>query len=71
MPDVALSGVAALLTCASWVIGQLPHRVVQAQRAELVRALAEARDLVVEVHCAPAVILIRDGERALLKIPAA
>jgi hypothetical protein len=25
---------------------------------------------VVEVHCAPAVILIRDGERALLKIPA-
>jgi len=32
--------------------------------------LAEARDLVVEVHTAPAVILIRDGERALLKIPA-
>jgi hypothetical protein len=32
--------------------------------------LADARNLVVEVHTGPAVILVRDGDRALIKIPA-
>jgi hypothetical protein len=48
---------AVLLTAASWCLQQLPHKVVEDQRAELVRMLAEARNLVVEV-------------RAMLKIPA-
>jgi hypothetical protein len=65
-------GVHALLTAASWIIQRLPGEVVEEQRAELIRTLAEAGDgLVVEVHCGPAVILIRDGDRALCKIPAA
>jgi hypothetical protein len=63
-------GVAVLLTAASWVLVRLPGQVVETQRGELVKTLAEARDLVVEVHTKPAVILIRDGERALIKIPA-
>lgn len=60
----------ALLTATSWVLQRLPARVVEHQRGELVKTLADARDLVVEVHCGPVVILIRDGDRALVKIPA-
>jgi hypothetical protein len=70
VPSPADRGVAVLLTAASWVLARLPAMVHEGQRGELVRTLAEARDLVVEVHTKPAVILIRDGERALVKIPA-
>jgi hypothetical protein len=52
-----------MLTTASWLLGRLPDLVVQRRRGDLVRTLAEARDLVVEVHTRPAVILIRDGDR--------
>jgi hypothetical protein len=63
-------GVAVLLTAASWVLQRLPAAVVEDQRAELVRTLAEARNLVLKVHTRPAVVQIRDGERPLIKIPA-
>jgi hypothetical protein len=36
-------GVAAMLTCASWILQQLPHKVVQRQRAELVRTLSHSK----------------------------
>jgi hypothetical protein len=62
-------GVAAMLTYASWILAQLPDRVVQRRRGNPLKTLVDARDLVVEVHCAPAVILIRNGDRALMKIP--
>jgi hypothetical protein len=63
-------GVGTLLTASSWLLARLPSLVVERQCGALIRALAEARDLVVEVHTKPAAILIRDGERALLEIPA-
>jgi hypothetical protein len=66
-PDRVL---AAVLTTASWLLAQLPDRVVQHRRGELVKTLAEARDRVVEVHCAPALVLVRDGDRPLVRIPA-
>ena len=63
-------GVSALLTSSSWLLGRLPALVVEEQRGDLIRSLREARDLVVEVHCSPAIVLIRDGDRPLVKIPA-
>ena len=69
--NVGDRAVVALLTCATWVLQQLPGQVVEEQRDELVKTLAGADDLVVEVHVRrPAVILVRDGARALVKIPA-
>jgi hypothetical protein len=62
-------GVAAMLTCAGWILQRLPGQVLEEQRAELIKALASANDLVVEVHCRPAVVLIRDGDRALVRMP--
>jgi hypothetical protein len=44
-------GLAVLLTAACWVLQRLPGQVLEHQRAELVRTLAEARNLVVEVQC--------------------
>jgi hypothetical protein len=64
------SDVERLLTSASRLMAQLPGRVLARQRADLVQALSQAHDLVIEVHTRPAVILVRDGERALVKIPA-
>ena len=69
-PSAVDGGVATLLTAASWVLQRLPGQVVEDQRPALVEALGHARDLVVEVHTRPSVVLIRDGDRALLKIPA-
>ena len=64
-------GVAAMLTCASWLLAQLPGRVVEHQRGELVKTLAAARDLVVEVAVAPKpMVRIRDRARLLVEIPA-
>jgi hypothetical protein len=64
-------GVAAMLTCASWIIQRLPDRVVERQRSALIRALAEARDLVVEVAVGSKPTLrIRDGAKLLVEIPA-
>lgn len=63
-------GVATLMTAAGWVLQRLPGAVLEEQREELVRTLGDARDLVVEVHCRPSIVLVRDGDRALLKIPA-
>src|SRR5512132_424118 len=63
-------GVAILYTAASWVIQRLPGQVLEEQRAELIRALGQARNLVVEVQCAPgAVVRVRDGQRVLVEIP--
>ena len=59
-----------LLTAASWLLQRLPGQVVAEQRPALIEALGRARNLVVEIHTGPAVILVRDGDRALLKIPA-
>ena len=59
-----------LLTAASWCLQRLPAEVVEEQRAELIRTLGQARDLVVEVHCRVATVLVRDGDMALVKIPA-
>jgi len=70
MPDCLQDYVAALLTCASWVLRQLSGRVVEHQRADVIETLGEARDLV-EVHCKPAMILVRDGSRLLVRLPAA
>ena len=64
-------GVAAMLTAASWVLQRLPGQVVEGQRDELIRTLSQARNLVVEVHCAPAALVrVRDGQRVLVEIPA-
>jgi hypothetical protein len=64
-------GVAAMLTAASWVLQRLPGQVVEGQRGELIRTLSQARNLVVEVHCAPAALVrVRDGQRVLVEIPA-
>jgi hypothetical protein len=62
--------VAALLTAASWLLGQLPDKVREDQRKALVQTLGQAENLVIEVHVKPAIVLIRDGDRALVKIPA-
>ncbi|HUL05112.1 MAG TPA: hypothetical protein VLV76_02195 [Candidatus Acidoferrum sp.] len=62
--------VMVLLTAASWVLAALPGQVVEEQRGNLIQTLAAARDLVVEVHTRPAIILIRDGDRALVRLPA-
>jgi len=63
-------GVAAMLTAASWVLQRLPGQVVEGQRDELIRTLSRARNLVVEVHCAPAALVrVRDGQRVLVEIP--
>lgn len=60
-----------LLTGTSRLLARLPGNVIENQRAALVRALAEAGDgLVVEIHVRPAVVLVRDGSRPLVKIPA-
>jgi hypothetical protein len=62
---------AALLTSAGWLLAQLPERVVQRRRGELVRTLAQARELVVEVAVGPApAVRVRDGARLLVEIPA-
>jgi hypothetical protein len=60
-----------MLTTASWLLGQLPDRVEQRQRGDLVRALSQSQDLAVMVRCgrAPA-IRIYDGARLLVEIPA-
>ncbi len=64
-------GISALLTASSWLLAQLPDRVVQDRRGELVRTLAEARELVVEVAVGPApVVRVRNGARLLVEIPA-
>ena len=64
-------GVAALLTASSWLLAQLPDRVVQDRRGELVRTLAEAQDLVVEVAVGPVPkVRVRDGQRLLVEFPA-
>jgi hypothetical protein len=42
--------VSALLTAASWLLAQLPDRVREYQRADLVKTLSRAQDLVIEVH---------------------
>jgi hypothetical protein len=59
-----------MLTCASWILQQLPDRVRQAQRAELVRTLAQATSLTVEVAVGPKpAVRIKDGGRLLVEIP--
>ena len=62
-------GVETLVTAVSWLLQRLPGQVVAEQRPDLVKTLA-ARNLVVEVHCRPSIILVRDDDRALVKIPA-
>ena len=47
---------------------RLSGQVVEDWRPALVKALGQARDLVVEVHTRPSAILVRDGDRALVKI---
>jgi hypothetical protein len=62
---------AALLTAAGWLLAQMPERVVQHQRAELVRTLAQATSLTVEVAVGPTpAVRIKDGTRLLVEIPA-
>jgi hypothetical protein len=64
-------GVAVLLTAAGWVLQRLPGQVLEEQRAELIRTLGQARNLVVEVQCSPgAAVRVRDGQRLLVEIPA-
>jgi hypothetical protein len=64
-------GVAVLLTAAGWVLQRLPGQVLEEQRAELIRTLGQARNLVVEVRCSPgAAVRVRDGQRLLVEIPA-
>lgn len=72
IPGSADRGVAVLLTAANWVLQRLPGLVVEHQRADAVRLLGEARDLVVEIRIAsPApMVRIRDGQRLLVEIPA-
>ena len=61
----------ALLTAASWCLQRLPGQVVEHQRADVIRALAESKELMVVVVCGPApAIRIYDGERLLVTIPA-
>jgi hypothetical protein len=68
---VPTHGVATLLTAASWVLQRLPGQVVEEQRAEVIRSLSEARDLVVEVAVGPTPrVRIKDGARLLVEIPA-
>jgi hypothetical protein len=63
-------GVAAMLTCASWVLQRLPGQVVEQQRSALVQALRDARELVVEVRCSPPAVRVRDAGKVLVEIPA-
>jgi hypothetical protein len=65
-------GVAVLLTAAGWVIQRLPGQVLEGQRAELIRTLGQAQNLVVEVQCSPtAAVRVKDGHRLLVEIPTA
>ncbi len=62
-------GITAMLTASAWVIQRLPGQVVESQRAELIRTLAEARNLTVEVGITPAVaVRVKDGQRLLVEI---
>ena len=64
-------GVSVLLTAASWVLQRLPGLVAEHRRAELIRMLREARDLVIEVVVGPVPkVRVRDGARLLVEIPA-
>lgn len=68
VPDRAVS---AMVTTSSWLLAQLPDRVVQDRRGELIRALSDASDLTVEVRIGAApVVRVRDGARLLVEIPA-
>jgi hypothetical protein len=63
-------GVTVLLTAAGWILQRLPDQVIEEQRPELIRTLAHARDLTVEVRCSPgAVVRVRDGQRLLVEMP--
>ena len=58
-----------LLTAANWMVQRLPGQVVEHQRTDVIKTLAAARELVIEVHLGrPPAILIRVGSRALVKI---
>jgi hypothetical protein len=61
-------GVAALLTTSTWLLQSLPGRVVEHQRGAVIQAMAEARDLVVEIAVGRA-IRVRNGVRVLVEIP--
>lgn len=62
-------GLAALLTCASWLLQRLPGLVVEEQRGALVEALAGAQVLVIEVQ--PGIgVKIKSGSRLLVDLPA-
>ena len=51
------------MTAATWVLQRLPGAGARgAARRRWSRTLGQARDLVVEVHTRPSIILIRDGE---------
>jgi hypothetical protein len=60
-----------LLTAASWCLQQLPHKVVEEQRAAIIETLARSKSLMVVVVCGPRpAIRIYDGARLLVEIPA-
>jgi hypothetical protein len=50
-------------------LAQLQGRVVEKQRAELVRTLAQSRDVRVTIRCSPApAVLVYDGGRLLVEL---
>lgn len=70
-PDGKDRGLAALLTGTSWLLGRLPGMVVEDRRAELIQTLAQSQSLAVVIHCTPSpAVLVYDGERLLVQIPA-
>jgi hypothetical protein len=64
----ASRGVAALLTSAAWVLAQLPERVVERQRGDLVRTLAATTPIIIEIE-QPSMVRIKAGTRLLLELP--
>lgn len=63
-------GIAALLTAAGWVFQRLPSQISDAdRRADVVRTLAQARNLIIEVTYTPIPgVRVRDGQRVLFEI---
>lgn len=62
-------GLAGLLTMASWLLQRLPGMVVEEQRADFIRTLAEAKTVAIEVTPGTGV-KVRSGATLLVDIPA-
>jgi hypothetical protein len=72
LTPAADGGLVALITASTWLLQSLPSRVIEEQRGAVIDAMANARNLTIEIVCSPtSVVRVRDAGRLLLEISAA